>query len=264
MVDIHCHLLHGMDDGAKSFEESMAMAFAAANHGTHDLVVSPHANQEFRFDPDLVLRRIADLQTVLGDRLRLHRGCDFHLDPENIEAACKDPNRYSINGRGYLLVEFPDMAALHGAPGIFLRLRGAGLKPIITHPERQAWIADHIDKLAEWVDTLGVYVQVTAQSLTGRFGTKAAKASHEMMRQGLVHFVASDGHDLVHRPPKLDEAKQWLIQHYGESIAQLLLVENPWCVVTGHSIAMERIPVPKRKPGLAGWLKKITAGAGGK
>src|SRR5437588_4823004 len=104
MIDIHSHILPGLDDGSHSPEESAAMVRMAADAGTTDIVATPHANQEYAFDPGIVEQKIADLQAAIGGTPRIHYGCDFHLTLENIDDALRFPGKYSINHRGYLLV----------------------------------------------------------------------------------------------------------------------------------------------------------------
>src|SRR4051812_36338517 len=113
MVDIHSHILWGLDDGADTRETSIAMLKMAAEAGTTDIVATPHANFEYRFDKVLVSQRIAELAEATAGRPRIHSGCDFHLSFENIEDALQTPARYTINDGPYLLVEFPEFSISH-------------------------------------------------------------------------------------------------------------------------------------------------------
>ena len=194
MIDIHSHILPGLDDGSKSLEESVAMLRQAAAAGTTDIVASPHANQEYVFDPLVVEQKIGELQAAVGDAPQIHYGCDFHLTLENIEDALRVPGRYSINHRGYLLVEFSDFLIPKTTDEIFARMMKAGLRPIVTHPERNQLLQRRLPELEAWV-AQGVHMQVTAQSLLGRFGKTAKGCAHELMGRGLVHFLASDAHN---------------------------------------------------------------------
>ncbi|MCX6633009.1 MAG: hypothetical protein NTW28_35895, partial [Candidatus Solibacter sp.] len=121
MIDIHSHILPGLDDGSKSLEESAEMVRQAAAAGTTDIVASPHANQKYPFDPLVVERKIGELQAAAGDSPRIHYGCDLHLSMENIADALHLPGKYSINHRGYLLVEFSDLLIPKTADQIFAR-----------------------------------------------------------------------------------------------------------------------------------------------
>jgi protein-tyrosine phosphatase len=247
LVDIHSHLLYGMDDGAPSLEESVAMARMAADGGTTDLVGTPHANLSYRFEPEQIRERLAEIAAAVGDRLRLYSGCDFHLSYDNIQDAIAQPRKYTINQQCYLLVEFSDMVIFRNTPDIFSRLQEAGMAPIVTHPERNQLLRDRLEDLARWVEA-GAFVQVTAQSLLGQFGRQAQEFCRTLLDRQLVHFVASDAHDCQRRPPRLDEAYAWLKKNYGEPAAELLCVTNPRATLTGESLdTLETIVSEPRK-----------------
>ena len=106
MVDIHFHLLPGLDDGPDTLEMALEMAERAAADGTTHIVATPHANPNFLFDSELIAQRAAELRSKVGDRLKIFTGCDFHLSFENLQDIQKHPQRYTIDGKGYLLVEF--------------------------------------------------------------------------------------------------------------------------------------------------------------
>src|SRR6266700_1436516 len=107
MVDIHSHILWGLDDGAETFEESIAMLELAAASGTTDIVATPHANSRYRYQPDVVDQRIVEAAASVSGKLRIHRGCDFHLSFDNVQDAMENPSKYAIKGGSYILVEFP-------------------------------------------------------------------------------------------------------------------------------------------------------------
>jgi protein-tyrosine phosphatase len=246
MIDIHSHILHNMDDGASSFSESVQMVELAAQTGTTDIVATPHANLVYSYQPHAVEQCIGELQQAIGDKLRIHRGCDFHLSFQNIQQALRDPTRFSINGLNYLLVEFPEVSKIQGLEQIFAELRAVGLIPIITHPERNPYLASDLDRLRRWVKN-GAYVQLTAQSLLGSpWGLEVAKWSREAIEMGLVHFVASDAHDTVYRPCRLDKAGELLEREFGEQYAELILEIHPRAVLCGHVLDTGLLPRRRR------------------
>jgi protein-tyrosine phosphatase len=246
MIDIHSHILPELDDGSHSFEESVAMVRMAAAAGTTDIVASPHANQDYVFDAEIVERKIAELQAAIGENPRIHYGCDFHLTPENIEDAIGSPGKYSINHRGYLLVEFSDFLIPKTTLEIFASLMRAGMFPIVTHPERNQMLQDRLPELAEWVAN-GALLQVTAQSPLGRFGKTAEACAHKLMSRGLVHFLASDAHDLKHRTTALDEPRRYVEETFGEEAAIRLLEENPRAVLAGTPLLAAPYSLKKKK-----------------
>ena len=243
MVDIHSHILPGLDDGPAALEESIVMVRMAAADGTTDIVATPHANDEFSYSEDVVINRIRELDDASEHIIRIHRGCDFHLSLRNVFDALSHPDRYTINGKSYLLVEFPD-GPLTGMKRVLMMLLDRGLIPIMTHPERHADLRRIPKEFVEWVE-MGCLAQITAQSLLGRFGRQSRRSAWEMVRRDVAHVVASDGHDVQDRPPRLDLAFRTLSARAGESKANLLFVENPTAVIAGRRIWMEP---PRQKP----------------
>jgi protein-tyrosine phosphatase len=235
LIDIHSHVLYGLDDGARTLEDSVAMVRMAAAHGTTDLVATPHANPNYRFDPQIIEERLAEVAEASGNILRLHSGCDFHLSYDNIQDAIANPRKFTINHHRYLMVEFSDLLIFNNTAEIFLRLEEAGMTPVITHPERNGLLRQRVDHIAKWVEA-GACVQVTGQSLLGEFGRRAAEFSRTLLDRRLVHFLASDAHDCEHRPPRLDLAYQWVKEHCSEGLAEALCVINPKATLTGESL----------------------------
>lgn len=233
MIDIHSHILWGLDDGAKTFDESVEMVKLAASTGTTDIVATPHANTEFSFQSAVIQQRIHELHAATGHALRIHAGCDFHLDFDNLQDALAHPQKYTINQKRYLLVEFDDLLLAKSSGEILERLHGHGMIPIITHPERNRYLQRHMNEIEPWVER-GCLVQVTGQSYLGHFGHTAQSCTEKLLDKKLVHFFASDGHDLEHRPPRLDKAYEQLARHYGKERAQQLCIENPKRVIDGE------------------------------
>ena len=251
MIDIHSHILPGVDPGPDSLEVSVAMLRQAAAAGTTDIVASPHANQEYDFDPLVVERKIGELQAAVGDTPRIHYGCEFQLTPENIEDALHVPGKYSINHRGYLLVEFSDFLIPETTGELFARMVKVGLRPIVTHPERNQLLQVRLEELGAWV-AQGAHLQVTALSLLGRFGKSARKCAHELMGRGLVHFLASDAHDAKWRSTALDESRRYVEKRFGPDAALRLFEENPRSALAGVPLTAAPLPIP-RKPWYAFW-----------
>ena len=251
MIDIHTHILPGLDDGAKSLEEAVAMVHMAAAAGTTDIVATPHANHQYRFDPVIVEQKIAEVREASGNVVRIHRGCDFHMSVENISDALENPAKYAINGKGYVLIEFSNFNIPPAIEGILDDMLASGITPVITHPERNSLLHSRLSQIQRWVAN-DCTVQITAQSLLGRFG-KAAKAfADQLLRKNLVHFVASDAHDTEWRPPILTEAYSCVRKEYGDSEAERLFVSNPMAVIQGEPLAITRSPKTK-------WYHRITS-----
>ncbi len=246
MVDIHSHILPGLDDGAPNARTSVEMLRIAAESGTTDIVATPHANLTYSFEPDTIRRKVDQLTEMTARRPRIHWGCDFHLSYDNIRDAIANPTKYTINNRRYLLVEFSDLLIFKNSTEIFDTLMTAGMIPIITHPERN-WLLQHrLAELEEWVSR-GVLLQVTALSFTGRFGRAAKKFSETLLERGLVHFVASDAHDPEDRTPYMADVYDLIARRYGERWAERLFVTNPRATLSGDAVEGGRAEDPPRR-----------------
>jgi protein-tyrosine phosphatase len=254
MVDIHCHFLPSMDDGAIDEAESAEMLALAARTGTADLVATPHADTQYRYDIEAVEAALAVARGAAPDGLRLHRGCDFHLMHDNVQRALAEPGRYTINGGRYLLVEFSDLVIFENTGEVFERLESAGLTMIVTHPERNPLLRQRIELLAEWVGA-GRLMQLTAGSLLGQWGRKAQDFSRLMLDRGLAHFVASDGHDARARQPRLDRASEWLARNLSRELADLLTEDHPRAVIDNRRIDLAVFP--PRPQGRKSWFGRI-------
>ena len=248
LIDLHSHVLPGLDDGAPDQATAIAMCRMAADSGTTDLVLTPHNNTRYAFDPDRVEEARQELQTAVGQSIHLHRGCDLHLSTQNVEAALADPSRYTINGHDYLLVEFSDDLLVQGTSEIFGRFRDAGITPVITHPERNRHLRRNLRRLARWIQR-GCRIQVTAQSLLGNFGESAQEAAIRMMDAQLVHFVASDAHNLKGRPPVLIKAYDFVLDRWGDKEADRVFIDHPWAALWGDVIR----PAAGRRKHRRGW-----------
>jgi protein-tyrosine phosphatase len=241
MIDIHHHLLYGLDDGSPDLETSLKMAEIAIADGITHVVCTPHSNSEYTFSPEENASRLACLREKLGERLTLGQGCDFHLSYDNIESALQHPTRYSINGKQYLLVEFPDFGIPQNISSSFHEMFVAGMIPILTHPERNLTLMQNPEKLADWL-AMGCLVQVTAGSLMGRFGKGPQRVSQQLVSSGRVHVIATDAHNTTSRPPVMSEAYKYVGNRNGEEEAKRLCVENPRRIFYGQSLLAQPAP----------------------
>ena len=261
MIDIHHHLLWGMDDGAPNLETSVAMAKLAVADGITHIVCSPHANGRYAHQPEQITEKTNELHAALHRdhiALTLGRGCDFHLSYENIVDAKADPTRYSINGLGYLLVEIPDYGLPRGLTDIFYQLQLAGLTPILTHPERNPTLQADRSRLAGWLKG-GVLVQVTAGSVTGRMGKHAESMAHDLLAKRWVHFLATDAHNTSSRAPKMREAFELVAKKYSSDYAHLLCISNPLAAFQGKPMPPQMEPLDlyeEDKP--KSWWQRLT------
>jgi protein-tyrosine phosphatase len=237
MIDIHCHVLPDLDDGPRTMDESLAMLRIAARTGTTDLVATPHANSSYGFDPAKIAALYAELSEKSAGLINLHLGCDFHLNFQQLQEVLTDPPKYTVNGRNYLMVELPDWFSFPAIRQALISLIQAGIKPIITHPERNLLLQSSIEKSQCLVED-GNLLQITGQSLEGCFGLAAQDAGDLLLKRKLVHFVASDAHDPIHRLPDLSRAYRVVSSRLGTSHADLLFIEHPRAVLWGDTISV--------------------------
>jgi len=250
MVDLHCHILPGLDDGAKTIEDSLAMAEDAISDGITHVVATPHANSNYVFEFSRVRATRKELSEKLEGRLTLATGCDFHLSPENLKAIRIESAPFCINQKDYLLVELNDFSIAPSMDQALHELQLAGLHPIITHPERNGLLRAQPERLRKWIE-LGCYAQVTAGSLTGVFGPGSQQVAWTWMGSGLIHFVSTDAHNTVRRPLKLKFAYDAIAEQFGEDSARALLLENPLAAFEGrplpHVPELAPISAPRKR-----------------
>jgi len=230
MIDIHCHILPGVDDGSPSWEITAEMCRMAAEDGIRHMVATPHADERFFYDRSRYEGMLRKLKNV-GCGIKFSLGCDFHFSFDNIEDAVLHPRRYTIGGSPYLLVEFSDFGSMPAIREGLFRLANSGLKPIITHPERNLALLEAPEKVVELAKD-GCLIQVTANSLTGYWGVRSQRMAEMLLKKDAIHVIASDAHDPVNRPPLLSQAFDRVCRLAGQHVAHALFVDNPGAVVS--------------------------------
>lgn len=238
MVDLHCHLLPNVDDGPRSWDVCLQMCEMARADGIEHIVATPHANDEFRYDREKLTGMVEELSQKLSGSPQVSLGCDFHLSYENLVDALKNPSRYTISGTNYLLVELSDFSVPPSVSQSLRSLLAAGIVPIITHPERNLVLRSNRHRVLEWVED-GCLVQVTANSLTGRWGRHAQETAEWLMLHAAAHVLATDAHGVASRPPILSEALRAATKMLGKAAAEALVSDIPRAIIRG-------LPIPAR------------------
>ena len=242
MIDLHSHILPGLDDGASTWEDSLQMARMAVEDGIRTIVATPHLYKSRRAERGKinlkaeVLAKISEFKERLAAEdidLEILPGCDFPLNFESLQLL-DDDQVYTINdGKRYLLLEFPDAALPPASEDICFRLQSKGITPIITHPERHFIFSEMPKKLQRLLD-LGCLAQVTASSLTGGFGRAVARVAREMMRQGYFQIMATDAHGTRGRPPLLRQALEKASSIVGKERALAMVTSIPEKIIRGE------------------------------
>jgi protein-tyrosine phosphatase len=235
MFDIHSHILPEIDDGARTWEIALQMCAIAWRDGIEHMVATPHCNEQYHYDRDFLDQLRKKLGDATGNKPALSLGCDFHLSFENIQEALVNPGRFTIGNTPYLLVEFSEFSIPPSLDGSLAKMRDSGLKPIITHPERNPILQRNPERVLDWARA-GCIVQITANSLTGRWGKKALATAEWLFEREAVHVLATDAHNLDSRPPILSAARDKARQIAGELVADALVTLNPRAVIAGEPV----------------------------
>lgn len=242
MVDIHCHILPDVDDGAQSLADALEMAYMAASCGVTDLVATPHV-QGSGEDPDFLVslcRRFRQLEDAIAQKnipLRLHPGAEILCTGETVELARKG-QLLTIGDTNYVLCEFYFDEHFSDMDEILEGISRAGYRPIVAHPERYAAIRKDPRRILHWFQT-GYVIQVNKGSLLGAFGSLTQATACWLLERGLIHLIASDAHSPLHRTTDFSQLEDWLLNRYPPGYVRLLLEENPGRAVRGE----EMIPV---------------------
>jgi len=241
VIDIHTHILPGVDDGAQNLIDSVKMLEQAAADGIETIVCTPHILRKSDFDKEnIYLKRLETLKKSVqesGIPVQLHLGSEIYIQPD---LSFESPMSTLNNNGKYFLVEFPMGTIPRFAAEMFFRLIADNKIPIIAHPERNIGFLKHPEFAYEFVNR-GVFLQINAGSLRGKFGREIQQLTHLFFDHNLVHFVASDCHDSERRCCKLKETFQLVAEKWGELTAQSIFIENPRIVLEGGEL---NLPAP--------------------
>jgi protein-tyrosine phosphatase len=251
LIDLHCHILPGIDDGPVDIRESLDMARQAVLDGIHTVVATPHSQNGMyvNFSPDIG-RHVQEINRILKEHaieLVVLSGAEEHIRPDMGHAGM--PGHIStINDNGrYVLVEFPFMAVPHGAREVLYQMKQRGLTPILAHPERNAAIQRNIEILYPFVES-GCLTQITAMSLTGDLGEHAMTCAHQMVALRLAHVIASDAHSAGNRRPELSSAVALAAHLLGSrQEAENMVIHTPQAIISGQTIQLEDPIKPRKK-----------------
>jgi len=212
------------------------MCQIAVADGIEHMVATPHANDRYFYDREYLTGLLAQLQRRIGEKLKLSLGCDFHLSFENMQSAMATPEKYSINGGRYLLVEFSNFNIPPQIDAWLEQMCEREVTPILTHPERNPILQKSLDHVIKLVNA-GCAVQVTAAALTGSWGDRVAESARWLLKKRAVHFLATDAHDVTRRPPVLSAAREIVAKEFSKEIAQALVEGNPGAVIRNEPLA---------------------------
>ena len=257
MIDLHIHILPGLDDGASSLEEARQMLQICAEDGVHTLVATPHVIREaYYHHRETILNAVFALRENLRQMdlpLQILPGSDVRLDYDIGERLDRNEICTINDGNKYILLEIPETLSVVDITRSFSSLKKRGIRPIVSHPERCPLFREQPELLYNFVYS-EVLLQVTAGSLLGKFGEDAKRFTEKLLTHRLVHIMASDAHSPTIRKPGLRDALQRASGLLGDEEAEKLVKENPALVIRGEPINLPA-PVPWNTSKKTGWWR---------
>ena len=234
MIDLHSHILPGLDDGAQSLEDSVAMARLAVDSGITAMVATPHCADDRRretYDSWLFLR---DVLHECRIPLELYLGMEIFGTPDTARML-REGQLYTLNGSQYPLIEFAFRTDCTEETRILESVCNAGFHPIVAHPERYAFVQQVPEIMNEWFQ-MGCLFQINRGSLMGRFGSEPRHMAMELVKRGFACAVASDGHSPRMRTPWMADVHQMLSREVSPAAAEILLMENPASILRNQPL----------------------------
>jgi protein-tyrosine phosphatase len=257
VIDIHCHILPGLDDGPANIDFSIAMARAAVEDGTQIIVATPHVRRDHNVDPAEITPAVDALNERLETEnvpLRVVAGAEVGWR-EAAEMSAGELRSVTLGSSDYMLLECPYGKSPADLEGVVDHVRAAGVRPVLAHPERCPLFRNDLDRLGALVKS-GVVTSITAGSLAGSFGESVQELAFDKLERGLVHDVASDAHDHLHRPPQINVAL-----HEADIALPGLSEQAPWFTVTVPMAILRGEPVgePPRvtRPRRTAWKRVL-------
>lgn len=249
MVDLHCHLLQGVDDGSKDLETSLELARDAVKDGvTHALLTPHHMNGRYTNHKKDVLKMTTDFQKALdqsGIALTVFPGQEVRINGQLIQALDNDDILFADENNRYLMLEFPDDDVPHFTSQMIFQLQRRGITPVIVHPERNTKIMAQPDLLYELLEK-GCLSQITASSYVGTFGEKVEDFSRKLIKNGQGYVFASDAHHLPGRKYEMSAAFEKLAKEFGQGLANEYQ-DNARAIINGDNVKPHEITKLKKK-----------------
>ena len=249
MVDLHCHLFPGIDDGSKSMEISLRLAREATENGvTHALLTPHHMNGRYVNHKQDVIRRTREFQKQINDHnipLTVFPGQEVRINGQLLEALDKDDILFADTAGKYMMLEFPDDDVPHYTNQMIFDLQQRGIIPVIVHPERNTRIMAEPSLIYQLLEK-GCLSQITASCYVGTFGKKVENFSRQLIEAGQGYVFASDAHDLPGRKYEMRQAFRKLQQEFGVDLAKQYQ-QNAKLIINGEGVPVNNVQLIKKK-----------------
>ncbi|MBQ9283826.1 MAG: hypothetical protein IJ216_02110 [Acidaminococcaceae bacterium] len=254
-IDIHSHIIPGVDDGSQDMKTSIALLRMAAENGTTDIIATPHViDVSTTLTWDIIRRKVEELQKEAdknGIPIRIYPGAETELNWDLLELIRKDHSAFCLAGSRYCLMEMPSLMLPPNLEEMIYELQLMDIVPVLAHPERQMQLMEKPEKLLELLKR-GCVAQSNGGSLTGVFGPKPHAKVHMLINNNMVAFMGSDAHNLRHRNTDLSGAREKIVLHWGEETATELFETRPKCILENKALPdalyLNRLPQTIVKP----------------
>ena len=237
-IDIHCHIMPGVDDGSPDVETSLEMLKVAEKNGIEKVILTPHHKpMHHNVSPEhnrTYCKKLQDIAIKAGLNINLYSGNEIYYSDET-QRELQEGRICTLAGSDYVLVEFHPTnpyKAIHN--GIY-QVQAAGFMPIIAHVERYSDIVSHASYVEDLID-MGCYIQVNASSIMGKYGFGISHFSKKLLKNHLVHFVATDAHDATRRAPEIQDCRNYVARKYGDGYSQKIFYDNQMAVLENETL----------------------------
>ena len=265
MIDIHSHILPGLDDGSKTMEETLGMVHQLQAVGFKTLIATPHVleGRAYLSPQDIIAatEQVRECVASAGIAVEILPGAENYIFPDMAKWAQAGKLLTLGNTGKYILVELPMMEIPHFTDQVFFDLQVAGLTPVLAHPERYRGLYEQPERLVDWANK-GILLQLDLRSLRGRYGPQARRLAEVMLHSDLIHFVGSDAHSVARSEDAYLEELRSVEGSVGEARFREVTVDNPWGVVEGKVVqggreyVLKGAVMEKRKRGFWSWFRR--------
>ncbi|MGB5824677.1 MAG: CpsB/CapC family capsule biosynthesis tyrosine phosphatase [Proteocatella sp.] len=250
MIDVHAHIIPGVDDGPQKLEEAMEMIAMASEDGIEAIICTPHRNHPGDFALSHNIEEAYEkLKAAVSEKypqMQLHLGCELYISKNYLEILDQKPYPLTMPGNRYMLAEFPRNIKIGSMMDVVHEIKIRGYVPVIAHIEMYPDIIEQISNVKS-LRAEGAYIQITASSLLGKQGSKTASTLKKLIALGQIDFIATDGHSPTSRRPLLSKAHDYVSRNYGKKIAQAIFCTNPAAMISNQELPSNPLAVKKRR-----------------
>ena len=241
MIDVHCHILPEVDDGAESMQQAINMAKIAQEEGISKMIATPHYHPEFKYEKGEELKRISErFKKELKENnidIEIYLGNEIYFTYDLMDKI-SELDFYCLNDSKYILIEFPPNNFPSNLCNIVYELKQQGYTPVLAHVERYMQIHEDTEIIYDCIKE-GALIQVNSSSIIGKNGKEAERVSEILLNNNMIHFIATDAHSSTRRRPIIRETYDYIVRKYGEQKAEMLFIQNPYKVIEDKEISIE-------------------------